>query len=113
MYLLTRAIGVNRALDLALLGKPVSATEALSIGIVKAVHPDAELMEKATAFANKLAKGPALSYKYIKSLTFESEYRDFETFVKSEVAAQVICSESEDFKEGVMAFAEKRKATFL
>lgn len=112
VYLLTRALGVAKSTDLIMTGKPVGAQDAFEMGLVnKVVAP--EDMEAATSkFAQKLAGGPSLSYAGMKKLIFESEYKDFETYIAEEVKQQVKCGESEDFREGVTAFVEKRKAAF-
>ncbi len=111
-YLLTRALGVAKATELIMTGKPVSAHQAYALGLVNEVV-DMDMVKGATEkFAQKLAYGPSLSYAGMKKLIFESEYKDFETYIMEEVKQQVVCGESEDFKEGITAFVEKRRAEF-
>lgn len=112
LFLLTRAVGVNRAIDLAMTGRPVSAAEGATLGFVNQVCPDGELEGKTRSLAQKLSRGPALSYANIKKLVYESQYRDFETYIQMEIAAQTACGDSADFKEGILAFVEKRRANF-
>lgn len=112
VYLLTRAIGVSKATELIMTGKPLDANSAFSLGLVNKVVSLEELESVTKKLALKLASGPALAYAGMKDLIFESEYRDFEAFIEKEVKHQVRCGESEDFKEGVTAFVEKRKANF-
>lgn len=112
LYLLTRVLGVARATDLTMSGRPVDAQEALAIGMVNKVVPREALEEQVAKFAARMAAGPALAYAGIKALVFESEFKDFETYLKQEEAHQVRCGGSQDFKEGVAAFMGKRKPNF-
>jgi 2-(1,2-epoxy-1,2-dihydrophenyl)acetyl-CoA isomerase len=111
-YMLPRAIGTHRAMDMFVTGRPVSAQECFDLGLVKEVTTADELMPKAMAFAKKLAAGPTLAYANMKKMMFISMYQDFEKFAKAEVALQNECAASADFKEGITAFLEKRKAKF-
>ncbi|MCY6482980.1 enoyl-CoA hydratase-related protein [Clostridium aestuarii] len=113
VYLLTRAVGAAKASELALTGKKISAREALDMGIVSEVYKKEELEEKTNKFALKMAKGPAVSYKNIKELIYKSQFSDFEEYLKEEVRAQVECSKTEDFKEGLKAFLEKRQPKYI
>ena len=110
--MLPRAIGTHRAMDMFVTGRPVSVKECFELGLVKEVTTAEELLPKATAFAKKLAKGPTLAYANMKKMMFVSMYQDFEKFVKEEVALQNQCAGSADFREGITAFLEKRKANF-
>ncbi|GAB6107294.1 enoyl-CoA hydratase-related protein [Fusibacter bizertensis] len=112
LYLLSKAVGVNRAIQLGMTGRPVTAKEAQMLGFVSEVCVKEELEEATMKMAKKLSFGPALSYKYMKALIYQSEFSDFESYIKNEVQAQKTCSQSSDFKEGVSAFVEKRKPSF-
>ncbi|GAU76423.1 enoyl-CoA hydratase-related protein [Fusibacter sp. 3D3] len=112
LYLLGRAVGVNRAIQLGMTGKPVLAKEAQMLGFVSEVCSKEELEEATAKMAQKIASGPAQSYKYMKELIYQSQFADFESYIKAEVMAQSACSQSSDFKEGVSAFVEKRKPLF-
>lgn len=112
VYLLTRAVGVSKAAELALTGKKVSAKEAFDLGIVSELCSNEELEQKTNKLALKMAKGPAVSYKNMKELIYKSQFSDFEEYAKAEVKAQVECSKTEDFKEGLKAFLEKRKPNY-
>ena len=111
-YMLPRAIGTHRAMDMFVTGRPVSAQECFELGLVKEVTTADELLPKATAFAKKLAAGPTLAYANMKKMMFISMYQGFEDFAKAEVALQNECAASADFREGITAFLEKRKAKF-
>jgi len=93
-------------------GRPVSAKEAHDLGLVKEVTTVEELLPKAQAFAKKLAEGPSLAYANMKKMMYASLYQDFDEFMEVEVALQNECAKSADFREGITAFLEKRKADF-
>lgn len=112
MYLLTRAIGVSKALEIAMTGDIVFAEDAKTLGFVAEVV-DADDFEEAVAKrAKKFGYGPSTSYAEMKRLVWESEFKDFEKYVEEEVKSQMICGDTEDFKEGVSAFVEKRKPAY-
>ena len=112
VYFLPRMIGTHRAFDMFVAGRPVSAEEAYQIGLIKEITSKEELLPAVTAFAEKLTEGPLLAYTNMKKLMFESMYKDFEEFMKVEDFYLRQCSGSEDFKEGITAFLEKRKPQF-
>lgn len=112
VYFLPRMIGSHRAFDQFVTGRPVSAKEALEIGLVKQVTTKEELMPTVMEFAGKLTQGPLLAYGNMKKLMFESMYKGFEDYMKAEAVYLAQCSGSEDFKEGITAFLEKRKPDF-
>ena len=112
VYTLPRMIGTHRAFDMFVTGRIVAAKEAYDIGLVKAVTTKEELLPTVYAFAEKLTKGPTLAYRNMKKLMFESMYKGFEEYMKAESVYLGECSSSEDFKEGITAFLEKRPAEF-
>lgn len=111
-YLLNRIIGVTKATELVMTGRPVKADEALAIGLVNKVIPAEELKEETKKLAKKLANGPSLAYAAMKDLSYESSYKDYEKYLEKEVFHQTNCAKTQDFKEGAYAFVEKRKANF-
>lgn len=109
-YLLTRAVGVNKAVELAFTGRPVAAVEGKALGFITQVTED---LEGATQkLAEQLSAGPATSYACMKRLILESQFKDFEAYIAEEVKAQTLCGDTADFKEGVCAFVEKRLPNF-
>lgn len=111
-YLMTRSLGVNKATELAMTGRPVSAEEAKDLGFVaKVVEPD-QLESATRKVATRFENGPATSFAEMKRLLWESSFSDFEEYIAEEVKSQTLCGNTNDFKEGVSAFVEKRKAHF-
>ncbi len=110
-YLLPRAIGRARAMEMALLGEKIGAAKALEWGLVNRVVPDADLRSTAIELAKELANGPA-SLGAIRKLIWESLDTDWTGQLQAERKAQKIAGKSEDFIEGVSAFLQKRVAAF-
>ncbi len=112
-YLLCKSIGVQRTMELAATGRVMKADEAKQLGLAYQVVPVEELDVATDKLAKKLASGPLLSYKNIKKQIYDASYSDYEKWLSnSEQPTQRECVASEDFKEGVRAFIEKRKADF-
>lgn len=112
-YLLCKTIGAARAMDLCATGRPLAVDEAQQLGLVKLVCPKDELAERTAEFAKKLAAGPLFAYANIKKQIFAAAYSDYEHYLTQvELPTQCACGATEDFKEGVCAFMEKRKANF-
>ena len=112
-YLLAKAIGANRAMELAATGRPVGAEEAKALGLAYKVCSVEELDEVTMKFAKKLAAGPLLSYKNIKKQIYDTVYADYKKWLdETEIPTQRECAASMDFQEGCKAFMEKRKAQF-
>lgn len=112
-YLLSKSIGATRAMELSATGRPVKADELQALGLAYKVVPKEELHDTVMKFAKKLAAGPLVSYKGIKKQIYEANFADYARFLaEGEGPAQHDASLTEDFKEGVRAFIEKRKANF-
>lgn len=111
-YILPRKIGVARAMELSLLAEKLPAERALEWGLINAVHDDESLMEEAEITAQKLANGPTVALSRIRKLYRDSLDSSFEEQLMSERLAQKECGLSSDFREGVTAFLQKRKAEF-
>ena len=112
-YYLPRLVGVSKALELMWTGEKVGAKEAERLGIANKVVPADELMKAAHEFAVNLAKSPSLAIEMIKKMAYTSMKTDsVMTQMAVEDFMQQVCRESEDVREGVMAFLEKREAKF-
>jgi 2-(1,2-epoxy-1,2-dihydrophenyl)acetyl-CoA isomerase len=110
-FLLTRAIGRTRAMELMLLGERLPVGTALDWGLVNRVVADAELDEAALAMARRLAAGPA-ALATIRRATWAALELDFAGQLAAEVRDQSAMGETADFREGVTAFAMKRAPRF-
>ncbi len=110
-YLLPRMIGRARAMEMALLGERLPAAKALEWGLINRVVPDAELMPTAMALAGELARGPA-SLGLIRQTIWDSLDTDWADQLSLEAKRQSIAGRTEDFREGVAAFLQKRPAEF-
>ncbi|PKR51917.1 enoyl-CoA hydratase/isomerase family protein [Thalassospira marina] len=109
---LVRLVGMKKAKEIALLGDRFDAAEALRLGLVNQVV-DAGDLEKATAkLAARLAAGPRGALARTKALLNNSPEMDLQSQLAAEAKAFAECAISADFREGVAAFAEKRKPVF-
>jgi len=111
-YFLPRLIGLRRALELYLTNRVLSAREALEWGLVTRVVPDAELAPAVDALARALAQGPSKAFGAAKRLFHQSTWESLETQMELEAQAIAASGHTEDFANGVAAFANKRQPTF-
>jgi 2-(1,2-epoxy-1,2-dihydrophenyl)acetyl-CoA isomerase len=111
-YLLPRMIGRARAMEMTLFGDKLAADKALDWGLINRVVEDDQLLTEAHAYARKLADGPTQALAMIRDLIWQAEDNDFDGQLQAERFAQRTAGRQPDFKEGVMAFLEKRPANF-
>jgi 2-(1,2-epoxy-1,2-dihydrophenyl)acetyl-CoA isomerase len=111
-YFLPRLVGAQRAMGLALLGDKLTAKRAADIGLIWECVPDAEFAPRIDAVATVLAKGPTLGYARTKQALYASPHNTFEEQLALEGRLMRECGFSEDYREGVAAFKEKRAAVF-
>lgn len=112
-FILGRSLGPAKAMEYCALGKPMSAAEARDFGLVCQVVPKEELKEATLALAKKLSAGPLYAYGELKKQMYAATYFDYEQyFEQAEGPTQHNCVATEDFKEGVKSFMEKRKPAF-
>lgn len=112
VWLLSRRIGMARAKELVFTARFVEAQEALSLGLVNYVVPDGELMAKAEALAADLASGPTFAFGLGKKLFHMASGCSYEEFLDYEAFVQPQLDNTEDHREGVAAFREKRAPNF-
>jgi 2-(1,2-epoxy-1,2-dihydrophenyl)acetyl-CoA isomerase len=112
LYFLPRVVGMHRAKELIFTSKMIKADEALQMGIVNQVVSPDELGDRAYDFALKLADGPTAAFGLGKNILSRSLESNLQDILQYETYAQSICFESQDHKEGVQAFYEKRTPLF-
>ncbi len=111
-YYLPRMVGLKRALEIALLGDEFDAETAKSYGMVNFVVAPDRLEAETSRLARRLAEGPTQALGNVKRLMNASIDNQFEQQLQMEAECFAANVETEDFREGVSAFAEKRKAEF-
>ncbi|TEU29530.1 2-(1,2-epoxy-1,2-dihydrophenyl)acetyl-CoA isomerase [Acinetobacter seifertii] len=111
-WFLPRAVGHARAMGLTLLGDKLSAETAKEWGMIWDVVEDAELKTKVTELAERLAKQPTFGLSLIKKAIHQSSNNTFDEQVLLERDLQRIAGRSEDYREGVQAFMNKREPNF-
>jgi 2-(1,2-epoxy-1,2-dihydrophenyl)acetyl-CoA isomerase len=111
-YFLPRLVGTARAMGLALLAEPLSAEDAERWGLIWKVFDDERLMPEATAIARALASGPTKGYGLVKKAIHASASNSFDAQLELERDLQREAGFSEDYREGVAAFMQKRAPQF-
>ncbi|EJB8412838.1 2-(1,2-epoxy-1,2-dihydrophenyl)acetyl-CoA isomerase PaaG [Acinetobacter baumannii] len=111
-WFLPRAVGHARAMGLALLGDKLPAETAKEWGMIWDVVEDAELKAKVTELAERLAKQPTFGLSLIKKAIHQSSNNTFDEQMLLERDLQRIAGRSEDYREGVQAFMNKREPNF-
>jgi enoyl-CoA hydratase/carnithine racemase len=111
-WLMTRAVGSPRARELMFTAERVDARRCERIGLVNRVVPDASLQQEAFALARALAAGPRVALAFMKDNLDEAPHIDFATALDHEAERLVGASSTEDHREAVRAFIDKRKPRF-
>lgn len=111
-FFLPRLIGTQRALALTLTGDKITAEEAMEMGMVYRVYDDEEFPHAWQTVAEGLAKGATKAYGLTKRLINQSFNNGLEDQLIAERELQAEAGKTQDFREGVAAFLEKRKPTF-
>jgi enoyl-CoA hydratase/carnithine racemase len=109
---LSRMLGASRAMDLLITGRTIGPDEALSLGIINAVHPAGEAEGQARALAERLALGPQLAIASIKRAVHEGLQRTLDDGLRLERELIEGLFASDDAREGLTAFVEKRNPAF-
>lgn len=111
-FFLPRLIGMGRAMEMAMLGETVEAEEGKNIGLVNRVVTDEAVADEAAALAGRLASMPTRALGRIKVTLYGSFEEDIAAALEKEARGQTFCGYTDDHREGVAAFFEKREAKF-
>jgi 2-(1,2-epoxy-1,2-dihydrophenyl)acetyl-CoA isomerase len=111
-WILTRLVGIQKAKELFFFGDDVPAAEALRIGLVNRLVPGAELQATLEEMAGRLAKGPTKALWIAKWLTNRALDVDRASSLYEEALGQELVTNTEDAKEGIASFVERRQAEF-
>jgi len=111
-WALPRIVGLRKALELTFLPDTFDADAALSLGLVNWVVPAADLDQRTTALAERLANGPTAAFGRAKRLLHSTWEQPMAKQLDDELTAFAACAAGPDFKEGIAAFVEKRKPRF-
>lgn len=111
-YFLPRIVGMAKACEMIFTGELIDAEEALRLGIVSAVHPPERLLPATYALAAKIAAGPPIAIRLARRALYRNLEVDLAAALEFETLAQNVCSETDDAREGIRAFVEKREPRF-
>lgn len=112
MYLLPRVVGKHKAKELMFTADLIGAEEASRLGLVNALADDDKLLEETYAFAEKLKQSAPLALTLIKSTVNRADTLTLDSLLEQEAHMQTVCMQTNDHKEGVAAFLEKRPPAF-
>ncbi|MEW6128397.1 MAG: enoyl-CoA hydratase [Acidobacteriota bacterium] len=112
-FFLPRTVGYAKAFELIATGELLSAEDALNLGLINRVVPLSELDRTVNELATRLAAAPSVALAKIKQELNYAMNHTLAEALDNEAVNQADCFRSQDFKEGVQAFLEKRKANFI
>lgn len=112
LFLLPRIVGPHKAKELMFTADLIDATTALNLGLVNRVVENDKLEAEVTQLAHKLAAAPPIALGFTKKIINHSFEFDIETILEREADLQTVCMETQDYREGVAAFNEKRQPVF-
>jgi 2-(1,2-epoxy-1,2-dihydrophenyl)acetyl-CoA isomerase len=112
-FFLPRFFGLAKAMELALTARRVGAVEAATLGLVSYVYPAKTFSQDYSTLAHELAQGPTRAFALTKEALSRSTANSLPQQLELEAMLQQEASETDDFREGVAAFREKRAPRFL
>lgn len=111
-YFLPRVVGMAKACQMIFTGEIIGADEALRLGIVSAVYPPERLLSATYDLAAKIAQGPPIAIRLARRALYHNQEADLRSALEFETFAQNICQDTDDAREGIRAFVEKREPKF-
>jgi enoyl-CoA hydratase/carnithine racemase len=111
-YFLPRIVGTAKACELIFTGAVIDAVEALRLGIVSQVVAPEELLPTVHGLARAIAAGPPIAIRLAKRALYRNAEADLRSALEFETFAQNACFETEDAREGIRAFVDKRPPVF-
>ena len=111
-YFLPRIVGMAKAAEMIFTGQIIDADEALRLGIVSRVVSPEELMPAVHELARKIATGPPVAIRLARRALYHNAECDLRQALEFETFAQNVCQDTEDAREGIRAFVEKRAPVF-
>jgi enoyl-CoA hydratase/carnithine racemase len=111
-WLLPRIVGLGRAMELLATGSFLDAVSAERIGLYTRVVEQADLLEQARGWAERLAAGPSFALEVTKRMLYREAAMDLDAALAAEVEIQSICMQDANFREAYEAFKAKRKPVF-
>jgi 2-(1,2-epoxy-1,2-dihydrophenyl)acetyl-CoA isomerase len=109
---LARLVGEAKAKELFFLSEMIDAAEALRLGLVNRVCPHDTLVPQVRQIAQRIASGPLVSFRYMKENIRLAATQDYAALLDREALTHLRCGQTEDHREGVTAFLEKREPRF-
>jgi 2-(1,2-epoxy-1,2-dihydrophenyl)acetyl-CoA isomerase len=111
-YFLPRIVGMAKAAELIFTGQIIDANEALRLGIVSSLHAPEHLLAATYELAAKIAAGPPIAIRLARRALYHNADSDLKSALEFETFAQNICFDTDDAREGIRAFVEKREPKF-
>jgi enoyl-CoA hydratase/carnithine racemase len=111
-YLFPKFMGLERALKMSLLSEVYNARDAMDLGLVTEVVPDAELMPAARRWAERLADGPPIAIRITKRMLYKQQTMSLDNALEDAALSTIATNYSDDVKEGIDAFHALRKPEF-
>jgi enoyl-CoA hydratase/carnithine racemase len=111
-WLLPRVVGYSKACEMVFTGDPIDAMEALACGLVSRVVPDDQLLDSARALAGRIAVNPPHALRMAKRLIAQGRNQRLDQHLETAAAYQALAHSTDDQREAVAAFVEKRPAVF-
>jgi 2-(1,2-epoxy-1,2-dihydrophenyl)acetyl-CoA isomerase len=111
-YLFPRFLGLEKALKMSLLSEVYTARQALELSLVTEVVPDGELMTRALHWAERLAAGPPIAIRITKRMMYKQLTMSLDNALEDAALGTMVANYTEDVKEGIAAFHEKRPPEF-